>query len=272
MSKESKFYNDISSQVDSIGWGDITELPREEQEEYIDEWITWGRGKEHLETGKEYSPLDYTSDGIEWVQLASAMYEFDPKRFNEEIEIADSIWQEHFEVLNNWIESLDEKVEKGIRNARDEENVFSFVYSFLGYAASLKKLNPKKFEGEIAIKEKHWEMIAKTLEKKRGSIGHFVRMYENALNIDAQKTAECIPISKGYWQEIMEAKGEVEWTGVLLTLAIAQNRIKPNGYPDITFSQEQWEAMKEHLGACFLEGYADKDIFRYMDTLKKLQK
>ncbi len=266
MTENFKTPEDISSQGNSTNWEKIKYLflTHEEQEEAEEEWIAWERGKKTLEKGKEFSPIDYPSDGQNWIQLASEMYEFDPKRFNEEIEIPDSIREEHFEVLNNWFADLNEIVE-GERNI-DEKNLFSLVYSFLGRAAPLKKLYPEEFAQNISMGDKLWEKIAEVLEKKRDWIPVFMRMYENALSIDEQKTAKYIPISESYWGKIIRAKDEDEWD--LWKYAVAEKRIKPKGYPEITFPQEEWTEMRKHLTNILLQERINKDSFRYMSAFK----
>lgn len=245
---------------------DYTTLSWEGEKAYIYENLLWQGGKSKLDNWEEYTPtISHPDNGYKLIELASEMYEFDPKRFNEDIEISDYVWQEYFEVLNNnKIRYLDKILEEKTNNEIERE----IVYSFLKAAAPLKKLNPRRFKKDVNMKEKHFGKVTEVVKKDCDYIQRFMRVYEYVLSIYEGKAKDHIQISENDWRKFMEAKENEKYKIDLWDYAIAQNRIKPKGYPDIIFSQEEWGEMKEHLADNIIHGYADKDIFRCIDTLK----
>jgi len=169
----------------------------------------------------------YEHEPFYFLSLASEMREFDPKRFDNEIEVSDELWQKLVGVVEY------------------ERNYPDY---FLKTASALQSLNPERFERDVKIDDKYWDRISSEIEGERNYPKWFVRLYDMAQRLDKERVQKQVPIDEGYWDKI---KLEVEKMGYCpecegMTAGAAQ-RVKPEGFPDITITKDKWEQIKKEL-------------------------
>ncbi len=259
---------------------DINEIPsqeantftNEERETYICENINWNGGKELL---NEY--LDLTTRHVNyrgekktqydsWGSLALEMYKFDPKRFQEEVEVTDFMWKEFSEDINDKIRDL---YSPGSSQTYEYYTRFD-IFDLSELIALLKELDYERFTQSINMEHGHWNNIPRWVEEERDCIVHFLLRYNQALAIDEQKAREQVSINKYDWEKIIKEANEERQRGgpYLWVFAVIGQKIKPEGLPDITVSQEEWDNQMEELKNWVTDGWCDEKVFAFANILK----
>ncbi len=225
--------------------------------------IHWEEGKEKL---NEYSDFEEMDDWDNWVELALEMYRYDPERFERDIQITDSMWQGFFTESKNRITD---------RKSRGFQTRGQHLYDILNLPAStkeladlLQELEPEKFIQNLEMTEKDWRygVIEPIAIERQANLLLFILFYDMAHTIYPQKITKELPISEDDWEEIRE---EIQKLGNIILATKAQN-IKPEGFPDITFSQTQWEEEKSKMVNVISSGNYKKiaTVFKCANTLK----
>ena len=168
------------------------------------------------------------SDPFYYFAFASEMRKFDPKRFDKEIGVSDEMWKR----LVHFVE-------------RDRDEPLRFLIT----ASALKSLNPERFAQDVKIDDEYWNIIIKGLETERHDPDPewFVRSYDHAYSLDKERVQKLLSIDNSYWEEISKYIEEMSLYYNKVVNAGAAQRIKPEGFSDITISQEEWQKIKNIL-------------------------
>lgn len=240
----------------------------EDMEAEIYENLDWKTAKNRvLDLPFRRFPSDDYHDNAELLNLALQMRKFDQERFDND---KDFIRITHEEMGKYLIEDINNNIE--------ELSAFPSALPgrFLELAAPTKEWNPKRFELEVRMEEKHLENIAELIERCRHNPMLFVHYYQLGLTLDAKGIRKRVNIDKSYSDQIRQrAEKDIQKGTGYKSLTIMDawfwatiDSHKWEELPEITVSQEQERIMIQNLRTWVSQGACSSDIFKFVNALK----
>ncbi len=193
----------------------------------------WLNAKDHITAKLNSSKWDSHILGE-----AAEMRNFDPERFDHEIEIAGHPW---------------DKLSLSVQN--EEEHTRNYLLS----ASKLKAVSPKLFEKgfwnskENVQKEKDWQRIMEVINKSKNNPRGFLFLVDAVKYIDEARFKQQIGASEEFnsviWPEIVKYVEKMEEGPVddFVIAAGTAQKIKPENQPDITIKEKTWNTVKKEL-------------------------
>ncbi len=233
----------------------FSNIPYEDLERMYEN-TNWEEAKERIHEISRKILYEDSLDSLEeigyGVNIGSAMREFAQERFDEEVETTGSVWEILYQKVKNQIKNLH------LLGDPKTPEYYSNMLELWKLVAPLKELDPESFARNDNIEDEHWNKIAEWLNTEcRGSLSSIGKAH----TIDAQKIAELLPTNKDDWEAIREGiRNE--------PIAIKAQNIKPEGFPDITISQEEWKDMKKTVLDLIANGSYASKVFKYIQELE----